>query len=481
MIIRPLLYIVGLINLLLAAAMLLPLAVSYIYGEGDSRVFGISILITVVTGALLFFAFGKRDLDISHRAGFVVVAFSWISVSMFSALPFYISGVFPSFTDAFFESVSGLTTTGASVLKDVEVLSHAMLFWRSMLHLIGGMGIVLLGLAILPFLGIGGMQLYKAETSSVSAEKFAPRVSEMARIIVGIYLTVSAALFLILFFSGMDVFDAFIHMAGTVSTGGFSNKNLSVGYFQNPFMEWTIILFMVAGATNFGLHYRVLSEGPRVYLKNDEFRFFMLVIFIAILLVGLNLLATVYNDPAEALRYAAFNVVSVITTTGFATGDFAQWPALSQMVLFFLMLFGGSAGSTAGAIKCIRLLLLIKVGYKEALRLIHPHAVTPVKLAGRVVPPEIIKAVAGFTALYLLVFLASSIALTAFDMDFITAMSSSATMLGNVGPALGAMGPMSNFSMVPLAGKWVFILDMLLGRLEIYTLLILLLPAFWKG
>ncbi len=480
--IRHILLIVGIITLFLSLAMVFPLFVSLLFGDGDTRAFLYAFMITSAVGVFLTLACrGSTAIEISHREGFVVVALSWMGAAFFSALPFIFSGSFPSFVDAVFEAVSGITTTGASVLTDVDHLPHGLLFWRSMIHWLGGMGIVVLSLAILPLLGIGGMQLYKAEASTVSADKFAPRIKEMARILFAVYLIISFTQVVFLSLAGMDLFDAFIHTFGTVATGGFSSRNTSVGYFQSALIEGIIIVFMFLGATNFSLHYRFFHEGYKVYLKNEEFRFYLLVMTVATILVTSNLIVSAYYGVGESLRYAIFQVVSIMTTTGYSTTDFEKWPFFSQMVLLVVMFFGGSTGSTTGSIKCIRLLILIKLAYREIYRLVHPHAVTPIKLGGKVLSPDIINGVMGYTFLFMGIFALSTVSLTLVGIDLITAISSSIATLGNIGPGLGITGPASNYSTIPDPGKWILILNMLLGRLEIYTILILLLPAFWRG
>ncbi len=478
---RPALQIAGIINMVIAAAMLCPLAITVYYKDGDTFVFIYSIIICAVIGAVMFTLFRGKGFEISHREGFLVVSFSWITASLACSVPFILSGYFPSLVDAIFEGVSGITTTGASVLTDIESLSHGMLFWRSMTHWIGGVGIVLLCLAILPLLGVGGMQLYKAEASVVSSDKIAPRVREMARIILAVYLGMSISLLVILKLLGMDLFNATLHMFATVSTAGFSPQNASVGYFNSVYIEAVIVLFMILGATNFALHFKFFRGGYRVYTKNSEFKFYIIVMALASVLIGLNLWLSGETGIFNSFRHSIFQVVSVTTTTGFSTVDFSAWPAFGQLMLLALMFIGGCAGSTTGSIKSIRLLLMIKLGYKEIYRLVHPHAVVPVKLGGRLVEPEILRSVMGFTVLYLLVFIISTCALGWLGVDLTTAISSAAATLSNVGPALGLAGPESGYAFMPEPGKWVLILNMLLGRLEIYTLMILFIPAFWRG
>ena len=473
--------VVGVVNIVLAIAMLAPLTVSYYYQDGEFSFFLNSIIITGLSGLALFLFFRATSVDVSHREGFVIVAFSWLTASLFSSMPFLLSGEFPSVVDAIFEATSGITTTGASILTDIESLPESLLFWRSLMNWMGGMGIVLLGLAILPLLGIGGMQLYKAEASVVSSDKFAPRMREMARILFGVYLGLSGAVLLLLYTSGMSLYDATLHMFTSVSTAGFSPKNESIAAFGSIYVEMLLIIAMILGATSFSLHYRLFSEGPKAYKDNGEFRFYLSIIALSTLVLTFSLKGVVYNGLGESLRYAAFQVTSIMTTTGYSSADFASWPVLSQLVLFTLMFFGGSVGSTTGSIKCIRMLLLIKIGHREIKRLLHPHAVVHIKLGGKVVPKEVLNSVMGFTFLFLTVFAASSIAISAFGLDLVSAVSGAAATLCNVGPALGDLGPASNYALVPDGAKWIMIFNMLLGRLEIYTLLVLLLPSFWRG
>jgi len=477
---RHILQVVGLINTFLALAMLAPLSASFYYGDGDLSAFVISFIITFLSGLSLYFFFRSDNLDISHREGFAIVAASWISMSLFSSLPFILSGQFPSVLDAVFEAVSGITTTGASILTNIEGLTHGIIFWRSMIHWLGGMGIVIVALVILPILGIGGMQLYKAEVSVVTTDKFAPRVRDMAKILLGIYVLFTGVMMGLLMLGGMGFFDSFVHTVGSVATAGFSNKNLSVGFYGSVYFEAVIIIFMILGATSFSLHYGFFKEGPKVYAKSEEFKFFILVILVSTVLISINLYSSHYDSLFTSIRYALFQVTSIATTTGFSSADFGAWPPFSQILILILMFIGGTAGSTTGSIKSIRVLLLLKVGYKEIYQLIHPHAVTPVKLNGKVVPPEVIKSVMGFSFLFIGIFAVSALALSWTGLDTMTAISSAAASIGNIGPALGETGPALNYFHIPDSAKCIIIFNMLLGRLEIYTLLILLIPAFWR-
>ncbi|MCK4738935.1 MAG: TrkH family potassium uptake protein [Deltaproteobacteria bacterium] len=474
-------HIAGVVNTSLGLAMLIPAFVSLVYKEGDALALFSSSAITVTAGILLFFIFKKEKMNIGHREGFFVVAVTWLSAGFFSSLPFILSGVFPSITDCLFEGVSGITTTGASILSSIENLPHGILLWRSMTHWIGGMGIVLLSLAVLPLLGIGGMQLYKAEASTISGDKFVPRMQDMAKILFTVYIVFTLVMFTLLMVSGVNFYDSIIHTLGGISTAGFSNKDLSAGGLGNIYAEIIIIVFMILGATNFALHYGFLKKGFRSYTKSEEFRFYIAVIIIATVLITINLKSSFYSSWGDSLRYASFQATSITTTTGYTTTDYGLWPFFSQLVLLSLMFIGGSVGSTTGSLKCVRILLMIKQAYKEIYRLIHPHAIIPVKLNGKVVSDDIMKSVTGFAFLFFLVFIVSSVLLSLTGLDLITSISSAAATLGNVGPALGIAGPGASYALVPDSAKWILMANMFMGRLEIYTLLILLVPAFWRG
>ncbi len=478
---RPILYILGVINICIAFAMVAPLIVSFIFKDGDTGAIAKALSATAFVGLVFFFIFRGKKIEVGHREGFLIVALAWLDIGFFGALPYLFSGVFSSFVDAYFESISGFTTTGASVLTHISDLPHGILFWRSMTQWLGGMGIVLLSLAILPLLGIGGMQLYKAEASIVTTDKFVPRVTEMAKVLWRVYLFMSIVLLVLLRISCMNLFDSFIHTFTTISTGGFSDQNISIEYYQSPIIESIIMVFMFLGATSFALHYRFYNERFKVYKENSEFKFYLLVLFFAGIIITITLRIGFYDSLLNSIRYAFFQVISIQTTTGYSSTDFTRWPQLAQFMLLVLMFIGGSAGSTTGAIKCIRILLLFKLGYRELYRLIHPHAVVPVKLGRMVIPPEIISGVMGFTFLYLVLFVLSSLVLTSMDIDIVTAISSVGATIGNIGPGLNAVGPYSNYSEIPFIGKWVLIFNMLMGRLEIYTLVILFTPAFWRG
>jgi trk system potassium uptake protein TrkH len=475
-----LLNLLGFLNLLLAGTMFIPLSVNWIYAEPHAGGFLWSIAITAASGGLMILLFKRAPRELTHRDGFTIVAFGWICATFFGALPYLFTGTFESLADACFEAASGFTTTGSTVLTEIEKYSHGVLFWRSLTQWLGGMGIILLSLAILPFLGVGGMQLYKAEIPGPTPDKLRPRISHTARLLWGVYVLISAAETLVLLLGGMNLFDALCHTFSTMATGGFSPKNQNIEFYQSPFVEFSITFFMFLAGINFSLHYRFLKGDLKAFWRDSEFRFYGFVILIGTLLISYNLWANIPKDFYDSFRLAIFQVVSILTTTGFTTADFAKWPPFSQNMLLMLMFIGGCAGSTGGAIKCVRFFVLIKQASRELYQLVHPHAVVPVKLGGKAIPRDTLNGIWGLFFLYIGIFTLSSLALSFLGMDMLTSVSAAATALGNVGPGLGAIGPAENFAHLPEASKWILIACMLFGRLEIYTLLILLFPEFWK-
>ncbi|MBN2283615.1 MAG: TrkH family potassium uptake protein [Deltaproteobacteria bacterium] len=481
---KNILYILGTFLFFLGLTMVLPLAWSLFYGENDLIAFAASAGITTLAGALLYHLFRPSDGDVSltHREGFLIVAAGWLCAGAFGAIPYMVHGTVPSFGDAFFESISGFTTTGATVIDHIDSLPHGILFWRSMTQWFGGMGIIILSIAIFPLLGVGGMQLYKAELPSPVKDKLTPRVTETARTLWIVYFIISTVEFILLLCGGMSVFDALCHTFTTMATGGFSTHDASIAHFHSPFIDSVITFFMLAAGVNFTLHYSLIIGNVRSLFSNSEFRFYIAVIAIAVILVTCDL----HQHHQEAggsgssLRYASFQVVSIMTTTGFTTADFDGWPALSKIILILLMFIGGSAGSTGGSIKCLRILLILKHSYKELYHLVHPHAVTAVKLGKKIIYPQTMASIWGFFALYITLTAAASLVMTMLGLDVMTAFSSVAATIGNVGPGFAGVGPSMTYSEIPMTGKWVLSLCMLAGRLEIYTVLVLLTPEFWK-
>ncbi|HEY9115169.1 MAG TPA: potassium transporter TrkG [Bacteroidales bacterium] len=439
----------------------------------------ISVIIIVVT-ALIFRGFSKRKerKNIAKREGYLIVTLSWLVISLFGALPFFISGWIPSFTDAFFETISGFTTTGSSILSDIEALPKNLLYWRAMTHWIGGMGIIVLTVAILPFLGIGGMQLLTAEMPGITPDKLHPRITATAKRFWGIYVLLTSMQVLLLWLGEMDLFDSVCHAFATMATGGFSTKNDSIAGFS-AYSQYIIILFMVLAGTNFTLHYFALNRQFSKIWKNQEFKVYLGIIASVTLVITFGL----FNDGLEvenSFRNALFTVVSILTTTGFATANYLLWHPLLWILILSLMFIGGSAGSTGGGIKVVRHLLLVKNSWLELKRAIHPNAIIPVKLNGKSVPQQIIFNVMAFFLIYVLVFSAGVIIMAFLGMDLETSIGATIANLGNVGPGIGKVGPVDNYAHLSVAAKWVLSFLMLLGRLELFTVLIVLSPAFWR-
>lgn len=479
---KPIFYTMGAFLFILGLTMLIPLACALFYGEADGWSFLMSIGITSGTGGVLYLTFrqGSQRILLSHREGFLIVSAGWILAAFFGALPYWIHGTLPSLTDAYFETISGFTTTGSTVINQIEGLPHGILLWRSMTQWLGGMGIIILSVAVLPFLGVGGRQLFKAEVPGPLKDKLEPRIAETARSLWMVYVIITIAGFIFLLFGGMSVFDAVNHIFCTMATGGFSTKDTSVAWFNNAYIEGVLVVFMIIAGMNFTLHYKLLTGDFKTFGRDSEARFFLGTILVATLLITLDLRLNLVTDLARAFRYAIFQVSSIITTTGFVTDNFSKWPAFSQIILLLLMFIGGSAGSTGGAIKCVRILLVLKQGYRELYRLIHPHAVVQVKLGQETIPPDVMKNVLGFFVLYLCIAIVATLAMSSLGLDMITAFASVATTLGNVGPGLGLYHPATTYSEAPAVGKWILSFCMLAGRLEIYTVLVLLTPEFWK-
>ncbi len=477
---RVVLQVIGLLQVFVGLSLALPLGVGLIFGEPAAADLAWSMLATLAFGWALWF-FNRGQGEIRVREGFGIVTLGWLVTAATGTLPFLLSGAIPSFTDAYFEVLSGYTTTGASILTDVEALPQCLLFWRSQTQWLGGMGIIVLSIAILPFLGVGGMQLFKAEVPGPIPDRLKPRISQTAGLLWMVYVLLTALQVLLLMLGGVDLLDAVNHAFATMATGGFSTHNLSVGHFQSAYVHYVMAAFMFLAGVNFSLHYRCLTGGdPRVYWRDREWVFYVLILGGATAAIYLDNALSRAEFGEVVLRESLFQVVSITTTTGFATADFDAWRPLSRMLLMALMFVGGCAGSTGGGMKVIRLLMILKAGKVEMKKLLHPRAVFLVKVKKITVRPEVMLNVLGFFTLYIAIFIFSSFVMSLLGLDMVTAASSVAAALGNIGPGLGAVGPMLNYSSVPAAGKWVLSLCMLVGRLEIYTVILLLLPEFWK-
>jgi len=475
------LYILGAFLFFLGLMMVLPLTWSLFYGDPDVEAFSLSIFIICSSGGFLYFINrSPEDITLSHREGFFIVAAGWFLAGIFGSLPYMLYGVLPGFTDAFFESISGFTTTGATVITGIDTLPHGILLWRSMTQWLGGMGIIILSIAILPLLGVGGMQLYKAEMPSPVKDKLTPRITETARTLWIVYVILSTVEFIFLLFGGLDPFEALCHTFCTMATGGFSTHDASIAYFHSPYIDGVITVFMIIAGINFTLHYTLLLGDFRTAFENGELRFYLGLLLAGTLLVTFDLWHTVFDRLSESFRYASFQVVSVMTTTGFVTDNYERWPGLSRFILLLLMFIGGSAGSTGGSIKCLRILLILKHSSMELYRLVHPHAVAAVKLGKRIVYPETMASIWGFFILYLSMTITATILLLLFGLDPLTAFSSVAATMGNVGPGFGLVNPASTYADLPGPAKGILSFCMIAGRLEIYTIIVLLTPEFWK-
>jgi trk system potassium uptake protein TrkH len=473
--------ILGLLLLFNGVFMTFCLPTSVYHGDGDAVPLLLSAAICINIGALLWYFTRSYDKKLKNKDGYLIVTFGWLTLSLTGCLPYLLSGAIPSFTSAFFETVSGYTTTGSTVLNDIESVHKGILLWRSLTQWMGGMGIIVLAVAILPILGVGGMQLFIAESPGPSASKLHPRITETAKRLWYIYLALTVVQLVALKVAGMGWFDAVNHAFTTVSTGGFSTKNASVAAFNVPAIQYIIIFFMFCGGLNFTLFYFVLKGRFKNIFQNEEFRFYIGTVFLVSILTWLVLLNK-FPDTGweESLRNGLFQVVSILTTTGFGTANYTLWGNFLLLVFFFLMFFGASAGSTSGGIKIVRHMLIVKNGFSEFRRILHPSAVIPVRYNGRAVDQKIIYNILAFFFIYLTVFILGCVVMTAFGYDIVTAAGATISSLGNIGPGIGEVSPEKNFAAFPESAKVFLALLMLVGRLELFTVILILLPGFWK-
>ncbi|NQZ76270.1 MAG: TrkH family potassium uptake protein [Ekhidna sp.] len=473
--------VIGILLLINGAFMLLCLPFSFYYGEGDHVALSLSAAITMGVGGLLFFF--TRNLesnDLRKKDGYLIVTMGWLSMSFFGTLPYILSGAIPDITNAFFETLSGFSTTGATVLADIESVEKGILFWRSLTQWIGGMGIIVLTVAILPLLGIGGMQLFVAEAPGISPDKLSPRIKETAKRLWIIYCGLTLSEMVLLWLGGMTFYDAINHSLTTMATGGFSTKNASIAHYSDPFIQYVIIAFMFLAGTNFTMTYFGLHGDFKKVLRNEEFRFYLIFCVVTSLLVGLIIYNLGHDTFEKSIRDALFQIVSVVTTTGYVTHDYTAWTSFLTVLFFLLMFAGGSAGSTAGGVKLVRHILLIKNSLLELKRILHPSAIIPVRFNGKSVSRDITFNVLAFIMIYILIVCLGAIAVSSFGIDFNTSLGAIATTLGNIGPGIGDVGPVDNFAHLPMGVKWILSFMMLLGRLELFTVLILFTPYFWR-
>ncbi|MBC2844523.1 TrkH family potassium uptake protein [Winogradskyella flava] len=484
----------GLLLLFNGGFMLLATLISLIYKDGVTLHLFLASLATLLLGAIAMFGTKNHRKEMNKREGYIVVAFGWIVMTLTGTLPYLATDAIPSFTSAFFETISGYTTTGASIINDIEILPEGVLFWRSMTHWIGGMGIIVLAIAILPLLGVGGMQLFAAEAPGPGGDKLHPRITDTAKRLWLIYFGYTVAETILLQFAGMSFFDAINHALSTLSTGGFSTKNASIAHWNdNPAIQYIIIFFMFLAGTNFVLSYYLFKGNVVKIIKDDEFKLYFR--FIAIFTIVAALLVYFRADVSQssimhpmtlgegesAIRHSLFQVLAIVTTTGFVTADYTMWTPFLTVFFFGLMFLGGSAGSTSGGVKVVRHLILIKNGFLEFRRALHPNAILPVRYNTKSISKDIVFNILGFFILYMLSFIIGALVFSMFQIDFESAIGLSASSLGNVGPALGDFGPVNNYAALPPLGKWWASFLMLIGRLELFTVLILLTPFFWRN
>ena len=468
----------------LGLLMLVPAVCTLFYPEDDLSAFLISALITSLAGLALMVIcrIPETPTEIRRREGFLIAALCWVFASIFGAIPYYVYGVFASPVDALFESTAGFTTTGATALASIEWLPKGILFWRNFTQWLGGMGIIVLGIAIFPRLFVGGAQLMGLETTGPTTEKFAPKIAETAKKLWIVYIALTAVLTVLLIFGGMSFFEALTHSFSTLSTGGFSCRDASIGAYDSGYIQGLITLFMFLGGTSFVLHFYFFTGRPGKLLRNSEFRFYLFFVIAATMFIALELIQTgVYGTFSESLRYASFQVVSIITTTGFTTTDFDAWPAFVKWVIFMLMFFGACAGSTSGSVKGLRIMVLFKKAHREIRRLVYPNVVSPITIEGKTINEKAVASITSFFILYILLcgFIAF-VVLMLEDISLESAVSAAAASITNVGPAFDEVGPANDYSHLGSPTKIILSLAMIIGRLELYTVLVLLMPSFWK-
>lgn len=462
--------------------MLLTLPVSLYYQEDDWMAFLYAGGLSLVLGAAVwYFTRDPANKELRKRDGYLVVTLGWVILSLSGSLPYVFSGTIPFYTDAFFETVSGYTTTGASILNEIEILPKGILFWRSFTQWIGGMGIIVLTVAVLPFLGIGGMQLFMAESPGLAPDKMQPRIKATARRLWFIYMGLTAAECILLMLNGLNFYEAINHSFTTMATGGFSTKQASIAYFDSPVIHYIIILFMFLAGTNFTLTYFGFHGNFKKIFGNDEFRFYGGIILVFTIVTTITLFIFEGTNFEKSLRDALFQVVSIITTTGYVTADYTNWTPFLTLLFFMMMFVGASAGSTAGGVKIVRHLILLRNSILEFKRIIHPSAVIPVRFNKTAISPDVTYNILAFIMSYILIFVIGSVVMSALGLDLVTAMGSVATSLGNIGPGIGEVGPVDNFANIPIVGKWILAVLMIMGRLELFTVLILFTPFFWRS
>lgn len=467
---------------LIGFSMIPSMLVSVIYGETDTvAAFLKCIIPMILIGLLCMKRIRPLSTALKTRDGLLVVALSWFLASLLGGLPFILSGSIPSMVDAFFETVSGFTTTGSTIVQDVEILPKGILFWRSFTHWLGGMGILVFFIALLPSLGISGQNIINAETTGPIKDKLTPKISDSAKLLYTIYVGMTILEVVLLLLGGVNLFDALVHTFGSVGTGGLSSYNDSIGHFNSAYVDIVVGVFMMLSGINFNLYYHLLSGKPKEFFSDFELRGYVIILGGATLLIAANLFATgLYANVGDALRYSFFQSSSIITTTGYSTADFDLWPTFSKMVLFLLMFVGGCSSSTGGGIKVIRICLLFKLVRREMYHRLHPRAVLPLKLRGKALPSDVVSGVSSFVFLYLLLMLFGTLLLSLENFDILSTLTAVIASIGNIGPGFGLVGPTMNYSVFSDPGKILLSILMIIGRLELFTVVLLAAPTFWN-
>ena len=470
-------------------SMLIPTVISWSFSESDLSGHLQSMIICIVVG-IPFWMITRKSRALNSKDGFAIVSFAWLIVAFAGSLPFYLSGTIPNFTDAWFEAMSGVTTTGATIIGNpttlpnlpngIESMPHGILFWRSFLQWIGGMGIIVFTIAILPLLGVGGVQLFKAEVPGPVADKIRPRVKETAKILWMVYVGFTFLQFLLLGFAGMPWFDSICHAFTTMPTGGFSTQNASIAAYSNPLIHYVIIFFMFIAGVNFTLHFRAITGNFKSYFKDYEFKVYFFILFFATTFIFFNISYSELDLSHNTFRISLFQSLALMTGTGYANANYELWPFFSQLLLFFMMFFGAMGGSTSGGLKIARVILLIKYAASETRRMLHSRAIIPIRIGDRTISDDVIRNTLGFFLIYLSFFVMTALVLTALNFDFLSSLSAAASAIGNVGPAFGAFGPTDNYALLHPIGKWMMTFCMLLGRLEIFTIMVLFSRTFWR-
>ena len=484
--IRSILNILAALLTLLGFSMLVPAGIAFGFGESDLSGFLYSFAISIIIGLPIWF-FTRKGYSVTNKDGFAIVTFAWIITGIVGALPFYLSGAIPNITDAFFESMSGVTTTGATIIDPVtlphlfngiESLPHGILFWRSFIQWIGGMGIIVFTIAILPLLGVGGVQLFKAEVPGPVSDKIRPRVRETAKYLWMVYIGITIAEIIMLQIAGMNWFDAVCHSFTTMPTGGFSTKNASIGFYDNVGIHYIMIFFMFIAGVNFSLHFRAISGDIKSYFRNSEFLTYFWLIALVTVVLTLSLVIKSGNWSHAFFLDSLFQTVSILTTTGYATADYELWAFFAQFLILILMFIGGMGGSTGGGMKIVRVMLILKYAALETRRMLHAKAIIPIRIGKKYISGDVIRNTLGFFLFYVFIFVFTSFFLTTLNIDLKSSMGVAASALGNIGPALGEFGPTDNYALLPGVGKWLLTFCMLLGRLEIFTVVVLFSRTF---